>query len=72
MPAIIGPVQITNVSGGIVHFGDSLYISPKSNSKTNSGQGSLNTGGFIVTNNGLSSSNVFDADLLDQPSAGNS
>lgn len=71
MPAIIGPVQIVNVGGGIVQFGDSLYISPKSNSKTNSGQGGFNTGGFIITNNGLSSSNVIDTNLFDQPTVGN-
>ncbi|ASV66279.1 spore germination protein [Cytobacillus sp. FSL W7-1323] len=71
MPAIIGPVQIINVSGGIVQFGDSLYISPKSNSKSTTGSGTLNTGGFIMTNNGLSASNVLDANLLDQPTVGN-
>ncbi|MBT2756449.1 spore germination protein [Mesobacillus foraminis] len=71
MPAIIGPVQIVNVGGGIVQFGDALYISPKSNSKTTEGQGSANTGGFIITNNGLSSSNVLDSSLVDQPTVGN-
>ncbi|MFS0634597.1 spore germination protein [Mesobacillus foraminis] len=71
MPAIIGPVQIVNVGGGIVQFGDALYISPKSNSKTTEGQGSSNTGGFIITNNGLSSSNVLDSSLVDQPTVGN-
>ena len=34
MPAIIGPVQIFNVSGGSVQFGDTLFISPKSASKS--------------------------------------
>ena len=72
MPAIIGPVQIVNVGGGIVQFGDSLYISPKSNSKSTTGQGAVNTGGFIITNNGLSSSNVLDTNLVDQPTIGNS
>jgi len=71
MPAIIGPVQIINVGGGIVQFGDSLFISPKSNSKTNSGQGAGNTGGFIVANNGLNASNVVDSNLIDQPNIGN-
>lgn len=71
MPAIIGPVQIINVSGGIVQFGDSLYISPKSNSKSTTGQGASNTGGFIITNNGLSASNVLDSSLVDQPNIGN-
>ncbi|HAQ08390.1 MAG TPA: hypothetical protein DCR24_13055 [Bacillus bacterium] len=71
MPAIIGPVHIVNVGGGIVQFGDSLYISPKSNSKTVAGQGGFNTGGFIITNNGLSANNVLDTDLIDQPTVGN-
>jgi spore germination protein PF len=71
MPAIIGPVQIINVGGGIVQFGDSIYISPKSNSKAATGQGAGNTGGFIVTNNGLNANNVVDTDLIDQPTLGN-
>lgn len=71
MPAIIGPVQIVNVGGGTVQFGDTLFISPKSNSKSTTGAGSSNTGGFIVTNNGLSSSNVLDSNLIDQPTVGN-
>ncbi|PLR97673.1 spore germination protein [Bacillus sp. T33-2] len=70
MPAIIGPVQINNVTGGNVHFGDTLYISPKSNSKTYSGQGSQNTGALIVTNNGISSTGVLDSNLVDQPTVG--
>ncbi|MDN3015129.1 spore germination protein [Paenibacillus sp. BSR1-1] len=71
MPAIIGPVQIVNVGGGIVQFGDTVYISPKSASKTNAGSGAFNTGGLIVTNNGLSGTNVLDTNLIDQPIAGN-
>ncbi len=71
MPAIIGPVQILNVSGGIVHFGDALYISPKAGSKTSGGSGGFNTGGFIVTNNGLNGTTVIDTNLIDQPIAGN-
>ena len=51
MPAIIGPVQIVNVAGGVVQFGDALYISPKAASKTNAGAGGFNTGGLIITNN---------------------
>ncbi|UII56941.1 spore germination protein [Cytobacillus spongiae] len=71
MPAIIGPVQIVNVGGGIVQFGDTLYISPKSNSKSAVGSGSFNTGGFIITNNGISGTNVLDTNLIDQPTVGN-
>ncbi|KKK36436.1 spore gernimation protein GerPF [Mesobacillus campisalis] len=71
MPAFVGPVQIINVGGGNVQFGDSLIISPKSNSKSTSGQGAANTGGFIVTNNGLNANNVVDSNLVDQPTIGN-
>ena len=71
MPAIVGPVQVMNVGGGIVQFGDALNISPKSTSKTYSGQGALNTGGLIITNSGLNATNVLDTNLIDQPIAGN-
>jgi spore germination protein PF len=71
MPAIVGPVQIITVGGGVVHFGDSAWVSPKSSTKTYAGSGTFNTGGFIVTNNGLSGTNVLDSNLVDQPIAGN-
>ncbi|AZU61209.1 spore germination protein [Neobacillus mesonae] len=71
MPAIIGPVQIVNVGGGIVHFGDTLYISPKSSSKTFAGSGGFNTGGVIIAASGLSNTNVLDTNVIDQPIAGN-
>ncbi|ARI78068.1 spore germination protein [Halobacillus mangrovi] len=66
MPAIVGPISINSVGGGVVNFGDSFYLSPKSTSKTNSGSGALNTGNWIITNNGLSSTNPFDPDGADQ------
>jgi spore germination protein PF len=72
MPSIIGPVQIVNVSGGTVQFGDTLFISPKSASKSSSGSGAGNTGIGIVTANGLSFNNVLDTNLVDQPVSGNS
>ncbi|MEQ2525672.1 spore germination protein [Robertmurraya yapensis] len=71
MPAIVGPVQIVNVSGGVVQFGDTFFISPKSSSKTISGSGAGNTGGFILTNNAISANNTLDTNLVDQPIAGN-
>jgi spore germination protein PF len=69
MPAIIGgPIQINTISGnGIVEFGDTLFISPKIASKTPAGSGGLNTGGIIITNSGLSSTNFIDPDGIDQP-----
>ncbi|MCJ8005971.1 spore germination protein [Lederbergia wuyishanensis] len=71
MPAIVGPVQIVNVGGGVVHFGDSAVISPKSASKTSEGSGSGNTGGFIITLNGASVNPTVDSNLVDQPTIGN-
>lgn len=71
MPAIIGPVQIINVGGGVVQFGDTLYISPKDATKTFAGSGGFNTGGLIITNNGLSGTNVLDTNLVDMPIVGN-
>ena len=71
MPAITGPVQIFNIGGGVVHFGDSAVISPKSTSKTYAGAGSDNTGGFVVTGSGFSASNTLDSNLVDQPQVGN-
>lgn len=71
MPAIIGPVQIVNVTGGTVQFGDSLFISPKSASKSSTGAGSSNTGIGFFTATGFSANNVLDTNLLDQPITGN-
>ncbi|KGX87796.1 spore germination protein [Pontibacillus litoralis] len=67
MPSIVGPIKINSVGGGVINFGDSFYISPKSSSKSNTGSGSGNTGDFINTNNGFSTSNPIDPDALDQP-----
>jgi len=71
MPSIIGPIQVINVGGGVINFGDSLNISPKNVTKSNTGAGASNTGGFIVTNNGISFSNGIDPDATDQATVGN-
>lgn len=71
MPAIVGPVQIIAVSGGVVHFGDAAWVSPKSSTKTFAGSGGFNTGGIIFTFNGLSGTNTIDTNLVDQPVIGN-
>jgi spore germination protein PF len=71
MPAIVGPIKICNVEGGNVQFGDSLIISPKSNSKSTSGQGAANSGCLVIIYNGLNASNVVDTNLIDQPNVGN-
>jgi spore germination protein PF len=66
MPSIVGPIKINSIGGGVVNFGDSFYVAPKSSSKTAAGSGSFNTGDFLITNNGLSSTNPVDPDIADQ------
>lgn len=70
MPSIVGPIKI-NSNEGIINFGDSFYLSPKSTAKTSSGSGSFNTGDFICTNTGVSSTNPVDPDFIDQLITGN-
>ncbi|KRG16665.1 spore germination protein [Lederbergia galactosidilytica] len=71
MPALIGPVQIFNVEGGTVHFGDTAVISPKAASKTTTGSGSNSSGAFIAVLNGISTNGTLDTNLIDQPTFGN-
>ncbi|QDP39755.1 spore germination protein [Radiobacillus deserti] len=66
MPSAVGPLKINSVSGGVVNFGDSFYLAPKSTSKTAAGSGGFNTGDFINTNNGWSSTVTNDPDAADQ------
>ncbi|WP_102347410.1 spore germination protein [Bacillus sp. Marseille-P3661] len=71
MPAVIGgPINITGAEG-VVTFGDTFYVAPKSVSKTAAGSGGFNTGNFVWANNGISATNTLDPDLVDQPSSGN-
>ncbi|MBS4210667.1 spore germination protein [Bacillus sp. FJAT-50079] len=71
MPAFTGPVQIFNVGGGSVQFGDTAVVSPKTSTKSTSGSGSLSTGGFVFIIDGLSFNATIDSQLLDQPIVGN-
>ncbi|WP_182200067.1 spore germination protein [Paraliobacillus salinarum] len=71
MPAIVGPIKIVSVGGGVVNFGDSFYLSPKSSSKTSAGSGAFNTGDFINTNSGLNATNTLDPDAVDQVMSAN-
>ena len=71
MPSVIGgPINISRVDG-IVHFGDSFYLSPKTISKSYSGSGGANTGNLVMANNAVSATNTFDPDAVDQPIANN-
>jgi len=66
MPAIIGNIKIVSVgSSAIVQFGDAIFLSPSSASKTFAGAGSFLTGDLPTTNNGLSATNVYDPDAVD-------
>jgi spore germination protein PF len=67
MTIIPGNLKIDNVSGGIINFGDTLFISPKSSAKTFVGSGSDNTGVQNNTFTGQSSTTTIDSDLVDQP-----
>ncbi|MFC0557691.1 spore germination protein [Halalkalibacter alkalisediminis] len=71
MPSIVtGPLKI-NSNEGVMNFGDSLNISPKSSSKSVSGSGGGISGDFVVTNNGFNINNVSDPDVLDQNQTAN-
>lgn len=69
MPAIIDAINLANIGGGVVNFGDSLNIAPKSTSKTNQGSGSTLISAFAISNNGFSATNAIDPDVVDQPTA---
>lgn len=66
MPAIVGPIKINSVGGGVVNFGDTFYLAPKSQSKSASGSGGGSTGDFHIVNNGISGTNLIDPDVTDQ------
>lgn len=66
MPAIVGNIKIVSVgSSAIVHFGDAIFLSPTSASKTFAGAGSFLTGDLPVTNNGIGATITNDPDLND-------
>jgi len=70
MPAIIGNIKIVSVgSSAIVQFGDAIFLSPSSTSKTFAGAGSFLTGDLPTTINGLSATNVNDPDGIDSSSS---
>jgi spore germination protein PA len=66
MPAIVGNIKILSVGpSSIVHIGDALQLSPQSTSKTFAGAGSFNTGDYLRTYSGVSNTNTFDRDFVD-------
>ncbi|MBS4172008.1 spore germination protein [Bacillus sp. FJAT-49736] len=71
MPAVIGPLQILNMGGGVMQFGDTLFTSPKTSTKISSGSGALTTGGFVLNYNLFSINNTINYSVFDQPTIGN-
>lgn len=66
MPSLVGVIKINSIgSAAVFNVGDTLYISPKSTSKTFAGQGSFSTGDFQFSNNGLNATNTLDPHLID-------
>ncbi len=66
MPSVVGFVKIVSVgSSSIVQFGDTVQVSPSSNSKTYAGSGSFLTGSLTNSNNALSATNSIDPDVQD-------
>lgn len=70
MPSIVGGVNI-NSNEGIINFGDTLNISPKTTSKSIAGQGGSNVGNVVNTLNGASVNNTVDPDVVDSSTASN-
>ncbi|MFE7083410.1 spore germination protein [Priestia megaterium] len=64
-------VCLPNVTGGIVTFGDTYYVSPKISSKSATEAGSGNTGIFVNINSGFSGTNTVVPDVSDRNSIGN-
>ncbi len=70
MPSIIGNIKINTVgSGGVANFGDTLYVSPKSTTKTFAGAGSFRTGDFQFSKQGLNNQANIDTDVVDTTTA---
>ena len=68
VPAIVGAIQVINVSGsGVFHVGDVYKILPISNVRTYAGAGSFNTGESVSVANNNNKINAYNNDNLDQP-----
>jgi spore germination protein PF len=67
---IVAPINI-NAAEGVVNFGDTLVINPKSTGKGYNGSGGGNTGNFIQTTNVVNATNTLDPDIFDSNNAGN-
>ena len=66
MTSIFGEIQIQQITGGVVNFGNTLAVSPKSAIKEPAGCGSQNVGAWVITSTGFSCTNFIDPDTSDQ------
>ncbi len=66
MTSIFKEIQIQQVTGGVVNFGNSLSVSPKSAIKEPAGSGSLNVGIWVLSSTVFSCTNFIDPDTSDQ------
>jgi spore germination protein PF len=57
MPCFIGKIKIENISGGVVNFGDTFTISPKSIEKSITGSGGGGVGDVQTVFTGKSITN---------------
>ncbi|EOV9525787.1 spore germination protein [Bacillus cytotoxicus] len=69
MPSIIADLFVQN-SNGSFNLGDFYNVSPKENTKADSGSGSSNVAVVVNTVNGVRASNTFDSDVADQSQFG--
>lgn len=66
MPSIVDNLKVVIVeSSAIVHIGDSIILSPRSDAMSYSGAGSFNTGNFPFTKNMFSETKTDDPDRID-------
>ncbi len=66
MPSIVGNIKINSIgSSAVFNVGDSLYISPKTTSKTFAGSGSFSTGDFQFSTQGINATNTLDPHVSD-------
>ncbi|GIN88727.1 putative spore germination protein GerPF [Heyndrickxia sporothermodurans] len=71
MPAILGPFQIGNVTGGVVQFGDTAFVSPKNSINEMFGAASGVTGVAFAVNSGISNNFTCENQIANQPIVGN-
>ncbi len=66
MPSIIGAVKIDSISDGAFTIGDTFRLSPSGSSHDKGGEGSFNTGDFLVILDKVSAVNGNELNILDQ------